>query len=267
MSHGTSRISECRDDNRTKRVAGNGYSFGNAGTFAPNKHRPVHRWYPYIEGFSAEFVSALLEEFGSAAARIHDPFVGAGTALVASLTGRAVTYCEINPFLQLVAESKTNTARMARRADQGGGGLSRRGCRVGAQGVTHGGGSFWGTGGRFRRPSLLRGPEVAGNRGATSGDSQSARGRLFDVWDKDTFLYSFPYQIYNHWAYEELVSLGEAAVPYMLGELQRGNPDIVRALRSISGESLVQGMGLTTEDIMETWLAWGKAKGYVPTVA
>ena len=101
-------------------------------------------------------------------------------------------------------------------------------------------------------------------------DSDEIRTRfrhLFDVWDKDTFLYSFPHQIYNHWAYEELVSLGEAAIPYMLGELQRGNPDIVRALRSISGESLVQGMGLITEDIMETWLAWGKAKAYVPTVA
>ncbi len=90
---------------------------------------------------------------------------------------------------------------------------------------------------------------------------------LFDVWDKDTFIFSFPYQIFNHWAYEELVSLGEPAVPYMLGELQRGYPDIVRALRTISGESLVQGLGLTTEEVMERWLAWGVEKGHVPTVA
>ena len=90
---------------------------------------------------------------------------------------------------------------------------------------------------------------------------------LFDVWDKDTFIFSFPYQIFNHWAYEELVSLGEPAVPYMLGELQRGYPNIVRALRAISGESLVQGLGLTTEAVMERWLAWGVEKGYVPTFA
>ena len=90
---------------------------------------------------------------------------------------------------------------------------------------------------------------------------------LFDVWDKDTFIFSFPYQIFNHWAYEELVSLGEPAIPYMLGELQRGNLDIVSALRVISGESLVQGLGLTSEKIMERWLAWGEEKGHVPTIA
>ena len=90
---------------------------------------------------------------------------------------------------------------------------------------------------------------------------------LFDVWDKDTFIFSFHYQIYNHWAYEELVNLGEPAIPYMLGELRRGNSDIVAALHAISGESLVQGLRLTTEEIMERWLAWGEEKGHVPTIA
>ena len=102
---------------------------------------------------------------------------------------------------------------------------------------------------------------------ADSDETRSRFRHLFDVWDKDTFLFSFPHQIYNHWAYEELVSLGEPAIPYMLGELHRGVPKVVTALRAISGESLVQGLGLTTEEIMETWMAWGKAKGYVPTIA
>ncbi len=116
----------------------------------------------------------------------------------------------------------------------------------------------------------MRPPVSAGALQEFKVDSGEIRNRcrhLFDVWDKDAFLYSFPYQIYNHWAYEELVSLGEPVIPYMLGELQRGNPDIVRALRTISGESLVQGLGLTTEEIMERWLAWGEAKGYVPTIS
>ncbi|MCQ3805001.1 MAG: hypothetical protein KTV45_13030 [Acidimicrobiia bacterium] len=54
---------------------------------------------------------------------------------------------------------------------------------------------------------------------------------------------------------------------YMLGELQRGRAKVVAALHTISGESLVQGMGLTTEEVMERWLAWGEAKGYIPIIA
>ena len=109
---------------------------------------------------------------------------------------------------------------------------------------------------------------------ATQQDSETAaadvRSRfryLFDVWDKETFFCSFPHQIYSHSAYEELVSLGEPAIPYMLGELQRGVPKIVTALRAVSGESLVGGLGLTTEEVMAAWLAWGEAKGYDPAIA
>ena len=100
-----------------------------------------------------------------------------------------------------------------------------------------------------------------------SGEIRNRFRHLFDVWDKDTFIFSFSYQIYNHWAYEELVSLGEPAIPYMLGELQRGRSKVVAALHTISGESLVQGLRLTTEEIMERWLAWGEEKGHVPTIA
>ncbi|MXX01848.1 MAG: hypothetical protein F4Z79_09585 [Acidimicrobiia bacterium] len=103
--------------------------------------------------------------------------------------------------------------------------------------------------------------------GVDSAEIRIRFRHLFDVWDKETVMCSFPHQIYNHWAYEKIVGLGEPAIPYMLGELQRGNPDIVRALRTISGESLFQGQGLTTEEIMDTWLAWGEAKGHVPTIA
>ena len=111
-------------------------------------------------------------------------------------------------------------------------------------------------------------PTTALQESKVDSDDIRARFRhLFDVWDKDTFIFSSPHQIYNHWAYEELVNLGEPAVPYMLGELQRGRSKVVAALRTISGESLVQGLRLTTEEIVERWLAWGEDKGHVPTIA
>jgi len=32
-------------------------------TFQPNKNAGIHRWYPYVEGFSGDFVSRMLNEF------------------------------------------------------------------------------------------------------------------------------------------------------------------------------------------------------------
>lgn len=85
---------------------------GRSGTFSPNRDRDLHRWYPYLEGFSEDFVRALLSEFGESARAVHDPFAGTGTTVVVgSLTGRRTSYCEINPFMRLVIEAKTNIAR------------------------------------------------------------------------------------------------------------------------------------------------------------
>jgi DNA modification methylase len=84
---------------------------GLSGTFSPNRDVDLHRWYPYLEGFSEGFVRALLDEFGREAAVVHDPFAGTGTTpLVSAARGLRATYCEINPFMRLVIEAKTNTA-------------------------------------------------------------------------------------------------------------------------------------------------------------
>lgn len=116
--------------------------------------------------------------------------------------------------------------------------------------------------GRSAVPKGIR-PDAA----ADAAEVRRAFRRLFDAWDSETFLFSFPHQIYEHWAYEELVGLGEAAIPYMLGEVQRGRPNLVVALRSITGESPVKASEPNTEQVMAAWVAWGEAKGYVPTIA
>jgi hypothetical protein len=82
------------------------------GTFAPNHHASIHRWYPYIEGFSRQFVDELLREFGRPGCRVHDPFAGTGTTVaVAAMSGMQGQYCEINPMMRLVIECKTNGLR------------------------------------------------------------------------------------------------------------------------------------------------------------
>lgn len=104
----------------------------------------------------------------------------------------------------------------------------------------------------------------------SESDALQVRGafrRLFDVWDGETFIHSCPDEIYGHWAYAQILGLGEAAIPYMLGEIQRGRSKLVAALGSITGESPVLVSEPTTEDVSAAWMDWGEAKGYVPTVA
>jgi len=84
------------------------------GTFGPNRSHPVHRWYPYLEGFSHGFVHALLDEFGDSVTTVHDPFAGTGTTqVVSAFAGLDSTYSEVNPFMRLVIETKTNGVRAA----------------------------------------------------------------------------------------------------------------------------------------------------------
>ena len=85
------------------------------GTFSPNRAAPVHRWYPYLEGYSDGFVESLLAEFAHLPGRVYDPFAGSGTTVyVASRLGFDASYSEINPFMRLVVEAKTNGIRAVR---------------------------------------------------------------------------------------------------------------------------------------------------------
>lgn len=89
-------------------------SRGSAGTFKDARQEPIHRWFPWIEGFSAELPkAAILDE---KAKRVYDPFLGSGTtALVALQLGLKAGGAEVNPFLRFVTRVKTTVAgRLAR---------------------------------------------------------------------------------------------------------------------------------------------------------
>ena len=70
-------------------------------TFRGGVQEPLHAWYPYLEGYSPQFVEDVLNEFMPGAQRILDPFSGAGTTpLTVAGMGRQALYCELNPLLQ-----------------------------------------------------------------------------------------------------------------------------------------------------------------------
>ncbi|MCH7718727.1 MAG: hypothetical protein IIB21_04595, partial [Chloroflexi bacterium] len=80
---------------------------------ADNKSLPIHRWVPWIAGFSAQFVEDAIDSYLPKKNRSHqrvlDPFAGVGTTLVEALkAGRHAIGYEINAFAALAAQAKVN---------------------------------------------------------------------------------------------------------------------------------------------------------------
>ena len=82
--------------------------------FALNKSVPVHRWVPWIAGYSQAFVADAIEQFSCGPQQVVlDPFAGVGTTLVEAdrLGHRAVGF-EINPYAAFAASVKLRSHKL-----------------------------------------------------------------------------------------------------------------------------------------------------------
>ncbi len=76
-------------------------------TFKNSKKVPFQRWYPYIEGYSPNFVFNLIDKYCKDATLIYDPFAGTGTTLFASdKKGVNTIFSEVNPLLRFLIDTK-----------------------------------------------------------------------------------------------------------------------------------------------------------------
>lgn len=76
--------------------------------FTENRDEQMHRWVPWIAGFSAAFVNDVLDQLPRGRrALVLDPFAGVGTTLVEGVRrGHDVVGYEINPYAALACRMK-----------------------------------------------------------------------------------------------------------------------------------------------------------------
>lgn len=109
-----SRLKEARQLELEFDVAFRGTAGFSDPAFSENRGQPVHRWVPWVAGFSSAFVQDCFERYLSKASPnkrpcVLDPFAGVGTTLLqAHINGFDTIGCEINPFAALVCKIKLN---------------------------------------------------------------------------------------------------------------------------------------------------------------
>ena len=93
-------------------AAVNGCAFRDP-AFMANRDVPVHRWVPWIAGYSKHFVEDALARFTDSPSVVLDPFAGVGTTLVeADLAGHETVGFEINPYAAFAAQAKLKAHRV-----------------------------------------------------------------------------------------------------------------------------------------------------------
>ncbi|MCD8377555.1 MAG: hypothetical protein LUB59_02065 [Candidatus Gastranaerophilales bacterium] len=81
--------------------------YGRIMQFNKNKTEPFHRWYPFVEGYSKEFIQSIVREMDKKELVCLEPFSGSGTtALELQNIGIECFSFEVNPLMYLVARVK-----------------------------------------------------------------------------------------------------------------------------------------------------------------
>lgn len=97
------------------------------------------------------------------------------------------------------------------------------------------------------------------------GESLEQRvARLLRTWRDETAYFSSTHQIVANPAYQELISLGPAALPFLFRDIeQTGDGHLTNALSAITGADPIPDEHCgRIRKIAEDWLAWAREQGY-----
>lgn len=83
-----------------------------SGTFKNNKNKGIFNWYPYVEGFSYDFVEKIFDHNILHPKSVYDPFAGTGTTILVSTLNKINSgFSEINPFMRFIINTKIDSIK------------------------------------------------------------------------------------------------------------------------------------------------------------
>ncbi|MCL7409448.1 hypothetical protein [Marivivens donghaensis] len=83
-------------------------------THSGGRGEPFHDWFPYLEGYSSQFVKQILEAKFNNPKSLLEPFCGVGTTPIAlAQLGISCGYTEVNPFLVELVTLKAACLKMS----------------------------------------------------------------------------------------------------------------------------------------------------------
>lgn len=83
-------------------------------TFTNSRLQPLHRWYPYLEGYAPQFVQQIFRRFMPKAERVLEPFAGTGTTpLTLAAGGIHCGFAEVNPAMRFVVAAKLHVSELS----------------------------------------------------------------------------------------------------------------------------------------------------------
>ena len=101
-----------------------------------------------------------------------------------------------------------------------------------------------------------RAATAAGGVGETALEQRFCE--LARRWSEETAFCSMSWQLVEHPAYREILGIGEAAVPWILREMEHGTARWSYALEDITGENpAADAKADNFAQVREAWLAWG----------
>ena len=94
---------------------------------------------------------------------------------------------------------------------------------------------------------------------------------LADKWEKETAYYSFMAQMAQHHSYQQILDMGEEAIPLILRRIEQNGGLWYHALETITGTQSPAGITrlktegwhtISVKEVNAAWLQWGREQGY-----
>lgn len=87
--------------------------------------------------------------------------------------------------------------------------------------------------------------------------------RLYSKWKEEGLYLSSLSEMFTLESYQEIVKLGQAAIPFILRELNQQPSFLIKALKDITGVNPVSDANQgNVKATVNDWLAWGRQQGY-----